>query len=367
MSPLKTILFISNGHGEDLVAAELIKELKKQSAPPKTLVLPIVGEGKAFEPLGVEVIGSRQKLPSGGFSLRNPGWLLSDLSAGLISANWNNIRILKKLRGKIDAVVGIGDLVPIIGAIITKAPFIFIGVNKSSYYKTFGYNYTPWEKWLLKRYAKVILVRDQITAEQLKQEDIAAEYLGNPLMDCCGQIQNPNDKIQTMNNFIIGFLPGTRDDVNLNIADFELVAEELSKQPGSTLKFVIATPAKNLKGSRYFKESTPFEGVIAKADIIVGLSGTGNEQAAGFGKPIVAFAGRGSQYNQKFASAQKELLGEALCLTKKDPKIVANEVWKILKNQELYQDMSKTGKERMGSAGACYKIAEEIVRAIKCV
>jgi hypothetical protein len=354
----KNILFISNGHGEDLVAAEIIKELKKQSAPCKIWVLPVVGEGKAFEQLGIEAIGKRKKLPSGGFSLRNPEWLLKDLASGLLGQILGNIGTLKKLRNKIDVVVGIGDIVPIIGSIITGAPFIFIGVNKSDYYKTFGYSYTPWEKWLLKRRARIVFTRDEITAENLKRQRIKAEYIGNPLMDCCGQIQNPNDKIQTMNNSIIGFLPGTREDVGLNLEDFDTLTKEIvfARPKDKKVKFMVA-----IKDDRVLSHA-PFAEVISQADIIIGLSGTGNEQAAGMGKPVVSFPGRGSQYNKRFAEAQKELLGDSLCLVKRDPKTVANEVWAILKDEGRYEKMSAAGRERMGSPGAVPKIAEIILK-----
>jgi len=126
----KKILFISNGHGEDLVAAEIVKNLKSA----EVLVLPLVGEGKAFEGLGIEILGSRKNLPSGGFSLRHLSHLIGDLSAGLLGQTIKNLSILRKLKGKIDLVIGIGDIVPIIGALITKAPFIFVGVNKSNYF-----------------------------------------------------------------------------------------------------------------------------------------------------------------------------------------------------------------------------------------
>jgi ADP-heptose:LPS heptosyltransferase len=155
----------------------------------------------------------------------------------------------------------------------------------------------------------------------------------------------------------IGFLPGTRSDAKLNLDDFEKVAEELInlKDPDTEFGFLVATALPNVPE---FMKRKSFSEVLAEADLIVGLSGTGNEQAAGSGIPIVSFYGRGSQYNKKFALAQKQLLGESLGLVKKnDPRTVAAAVWQLLKNPDKMKEMGKAGKERMGQPGAADKIA----------
>src|SRR3989338_10004289 len=102
---MKKLLFITNGHGEDLVAVEIIKRLNGVDIQ----VLPLVGEGTDFAALNVKVIGSRRKLPSGGFSLRNFGFLIKDLFAGLLGNTLGNLRLLHALKGEIDFTIAIGD------------------------------------------------------------------------------------------------------------------------------------------------------------------------------------------------------------------------------------------------------------------
>jgi len=364
---MKKLLFITNGHGEDLAAAEIIKKLPVKI---NISVLPIVGKGEIFKNLDVQVLGPKKKLPSGGFSLRNLWFLIKDLSAGLLKNTLGQIKLLFKLKKKFDLVVGIGDIVPIIGSMFIKAPFIFVGVNKSCYYQTFGYSYTPWEKLLLQSRALKVFVRDRKTEEGLKKRGIkiaCAEYAGNLLMDCMGQMINDPPKAEKMTNeghIIIGFLPGTRDDTNLNIEDFEKLAEEIikTKEPRVKIKFIIATTLKDLPSCM---ENKPFNQVLKESNLIIGLSGTGNEQAAGLGKPVVSFYGRGSQYNKKFAKAQKELLGQALCLIQAhDLTAVARNAWSLLRNPEKIKRMSKIGQERMGEQGAAKKIAEYIQNSL---
>lgn len=367
---MRKLLFITNGHGEDLVAAEIIKKLNKNIS---VSVLPVVGEGKAFESLNVTVLGPKHKLPSGGFSLRNFRYLISDLFSGLLGDTWKNIKILRELKGQFDLTIAIGDIVPIIGSLLVKAPFIFVGVNKSSYYKTFGYKYTPWERVLLKKYAQKVFVRDKITQVDLRTKGIkikSAEYVGNPLMDCVGTINNASQRgasargeqltINNKEKIIIGFLPGTREDARLNMEDFGKITEEILKlkDPHHKIEFITATKLTDIPNHI---KNLSFNHLLAKANLVIGLSGTGNEQAANSGIPIISFYGRGSQYNKRFAEAQKELLGDALSLVRdKDPISVAAEVWQVLRNPDMMKFMARTGEERMGNIGAVEKIAEFI-------
>ncbi|MBU0672654.1 MAG: hypothetical protein KJ732_06475 [Candidatus Margulisbacteria bacterium] len=355
---MKKILFITNGHGEDLVAAEIIKKLGSEA---KSAVLPIVGEGKAFASLPVTVLGPKNKLPSGGFSLRNLFYLAQDIYAGLLGNTAEHIAILKAQRGKFDLTVAIGDLVPIIGALVAKAPFIFVGVNKSFYYKRFGYSYTPWEKLLLQRYALKVFVRDKVTEINLQTRGLkikSAAYVGNPLMDCFKNLRS--QKTSDPSTRVMGLLPGTRDDANLNIADFQEIIGEIIKLKNTDfgLKFLTATTLKNVPE---YMDKVSFAEVLAQADLIIGLSGTGNEQAAGAGVPIVSFYGRGSQYNRRFAEAQKELLGNALHLVRdSEPISIAAEVWHLLRHPDKLRLMAQAGQERMGKPGAIEAISNWI-------
>ncbi len=355
---MKKILFISNGHGEDLVAAEIIKRLAGKA---EISVLPIVGQGQAFEGLKVKILGPRKKLPSGGFSLRNLLYLFKDISSGLISSTIKQIRILRKLRDSFDLTVAVGDIVPIIGARLVNSPFVFIGVNKTNYYKWFGFHYTAWEKMLIKRSALKVYVRDKLTETNLKTRGIKipqAEYVGNPLMDC---FSLPKQNIKEADTKIIGFLPGTRSDAHLNMEDFEKIILEIIKLKNSDfgLKFITATTLEKIP---VYMENMAFGAVLANSDLIIGLSGTGNEQAAGTGVPLISFYGRGSQYTEKFAQAQKQLLGDALHLiSESDPLSIAAEVWHLLRNPDKMEYMGKVGKERMGQGGAVEKIADFIL------
>jgi hypothetical protein len=365
----KRILFLSNGHGEDGIAATLIKELKKTSPNLTISALPVVGEGKALEGLGIEILGSRRALPSGGFIYHNLPNLLKDLSSGLLTNTFSQIGILRSLKGQFDLVVAIGDIVVMVGAVLTQTPFIFVGCAKSDYY---DYSYTPWEKWLLKRYCKMAFPRDVLTTDNLRKEGIKAEFVGNPMMDAINPI---GDLLGAdPSSIVVGFLPGTREDAFLNLEDLVKVTRKVLdfKTGTKPVEFLVAL-AENLDAARALKlipAELPvriiqgkFAEVLNRSDIIVGLSGTGNEQAVGMGKPVVCFPGRGVQHTRKFAQDKKQLLGDSISLVDADPSIVAQEVWTIIKDPARQEAMREVGRERMGDKGAARKIAEFILHA----
>jgi uncharacterized protein (TIGR03492 family) len=99
---------------------------------------------------------------------------------------------------------------------------------------------------------------------------------------------------------------------------------------------------------------------LNRSEIIVGLSGTGNEQAVGMGKPLVCFPSGGIQHTLKYAKDKKQLLGDSISLVENNPSIIAQEVWAILKDPIRQEKMIKVGEERMGKRGSSKKIADYI-------
>ena len=68
-----SLLFICNGHGEDVIASEIIKRLLKIKNK-NIEVLPLVGNGDVFNSIkskNFRKIGYLKDLPSGGFSIQS--------------------------------------------------------------------------------------------------------------------------------------------------------------------------------------------------------------------------------------------------------------------------------------------------------
>src|SRR5690606_21491486 len=105
--------------------------------------------------------------------------------------------------------------------------------------------------------------------------------------------------------------------------------------------------------------------ILRECHLVVGLAGTANEQAAGLGKPVVAFPGPGFQATETFLTDQRRLLGEAVSVAPPQPQEGAREVCRIASDPDRYRRMSEAGKAAMGRAGAAERMAAQIVNALR--
>ncbi|TAE55204.1 MAG: hypothetical protein EAZ76_12365 [Nostocales cyanobacterium] len=202
------LLVLSNGHGEDIIAARIIQELQQLSTPPDIFALPIVGEGHAYQKLNVPCIGEVKTMPSGGFIYMDGKQLMRDVQGGLVQLTWKQIQAVRswvssqtKL-GNQNVILAVGDIVPLLFAALSGANYAFVGTAKSEYYvrdelgllpgrsksawwENFsGSIYHPWERWLMsRRRCRAVFPRDALTTEILRKWPIPAFDAGNPMMD----------------------------------------------------------------------------------------------------------------------------------------------------------------------------------------
>ncbi|NET74280.1 MAG: hypothetical protein F6K62_26160 [Sphaerospermopsis sp. SIO1G2] len=202
------LLVLSNGHGEDIIAARIIQELQQLSTSPDIFALPIVGEGYSYQKLNIPCIGEVKTMPSGGFIYMDSKQLMRDVKGGLVQLTWKQIQAIRswvKLQSKLGnqkAILAVGDIVPLLFATISGANYAFVGTAKSEYYvrdqigllpgrsksawwENFsGSIYHPWERWLMSRHrCRGVFPRDTLTTEILRKWPIPAFDAGNPMMD----------------------------------------------------------------------------------------------------------------------------------------------------------------------------------------
>ena len=389
------VLVISNGHGEDEIAAVLGEQLSRLAQEIDLEAFPLVGNGRAYLKRGITVVMQGEDLPSGGFSHNSLGNLLMDIKGGLFRQIRDQIRLLKRIRGQIDLAVCVGDVyLLILAGLFLKKPLFFLPTAKSDYIAPHWWV----EIGLMRRYAQRIFPRDAVTAASLSRQGLPAEFVGNLMMDCL-PFKNPT-YFREEGSWVITFLPGSRleayenmEDLTAVLAAFENLAvgqgisigrryyvalagglniTDLAKKLETT-GWVLKTPTReevtNGVGGHLCSQRDKFRvtvvqgrfgDLLAVSDLVLGLAGTGNEQAVGLGKPVVTFPGRGAQFTKGFAERQKRLLGDSICLLERDPVEVAEKVLDILTDPSLQERMGQIGRQRMGVPGGAEKIALRI-------
>src|SRR5207245_5618536 len=89
----------------------------------------------------------------------------------------------------------------------------------------------------------------------------------------------------------------------------------------------------------------------SRATVVLGMAGGANEQAAGLGKPVVAFPGTGPQFTRRFLEEQQRLLGDALVATS-DWQDAAATVAHLLGDPGERERRGLVGLRRLGGTGA---------------
>jgi len=329
------------------------------------------------------------------------GFLL-DLFSGFLIDVLKNFLIVRQKSKYNCKIIAIGDLLPLFFAWSSECEFSFVGTPKSDhtwssgpgsalsdfYHKLKGSEWDPWEMFLMKsKRCKTLIMRDQITAENLNRKKIYAKYFGNPMMDF---VNEKNEKISKVNTFQrIILLIGSRFPEALNnldcfldcLKDFKsaqdlLVILPLSlnsnemkiesyltkygflKQSGANFMIEEDSVWKN-KEQYILIGKGKFNLWANMANVALSNAGTATEQLAGLGIPSLSIPGSGPQFTKAFAKRQSRLLGGCV-LVCRNKKILLSRLTLLLKEKICRLEQAKIGKKRMGKAGASKKIVDSI-------
>ncbi|HYM90122.1 MAG TPA: hypothetical protein VEW91_00640, partial [bacterium] len=96
------------------------------------------------------------------------------------------------------------------------------------------------------------------------------------------------------------------------------------------------------------------------ATVVLGMAGGANEQAAGLGKPVVAFPGTGPQFTPRFLEEQQRLLGDALVATS-TWRDAAQALATLLGDPRERERRGQVGLERLGGTGSAQAIAQRLL------
>lgn len=407
------LLCLSNGHGEDAIAVCVLQSLQQQPRELELAAVPLVGEGRAYADRLPElpVAGPVKAMPSGGFVYMDGRQLWRDVRGGLIGltlAQWRVVRAWGKTGGKILAV---GDIVPLLLAWLSGAPYAFIGTAKSEYYlrdeigrlprrtwfealeSRLGCVYLPWERWLMRRpRCRAVFPRDGLTARTLQDFGIRAYDLGNPMTDGLADTASP-DAEEPGRSLTVLLLPGSRDPEarenwerivsgaallrdafsdrattflaaiapGLDLDPFSRTLDTYGWLASDRAPFPADPDARQFvfNNSRLVLSQNAYATCLQRADLAIAMAGTATEQFVSLGKPAIALPGRGPQYTAAFAEAQNRLLGSSLILCDR-PEQIPDTVRRLLSDPDWLQAIAENGRRRMGRPGAGQRIAETL-------
>lgn len=412
------LLCLSNGHGEDVIAVRILQQLQQHPNAPELAALPLVGEGHAYRQLGIPFIGGVQTMPSGGFIYMEGRQLMRDLQGGLLPLTWAQFKAVRRWIKRGGVILAVGDIVPLLFACLSGAPYAFVGTAKSEYYlrdeagwlpnrpfgeKWSGSVYHPWERWLMKcGRCKAVFPRDKLTTETLQKWSIPAFDLGNPMMDGiypktpAPVFYEPDAELKEMQrSLVVTLLPGSRAPEayenwqkivratsgfldtfsEKSLLFLGAIAPSLNLDPlRETLRtwgwlekpseLTVSSLQLNDENALTFTQKNAtliltqndYNFCLLKGDCCIAMAGTATEQFVGLGKPAIAIPGQGPQYTPAFAEAQTRLLGPSLILVEQ-PEKVASTVQQLLRDPDWLQLIADNGQQRMGEPGAARRIA----------
>jgi uncharacterized protein (TIGR03492 family) len=384
------ILTLSNGKGEDALAVTLLKAVEEACDEKPTIkTLPLVGSGEAYTKAGYETFGDKRDLPSHGFSGLNPLTILNDIKAGLLNITSSNIKSVKRLSEGADVIICVGDIYPVaLAAFLSKKPIIHLATAISASFR----KYNVFEIGLFKKKCRIVFSRDEETAQFLRSKGVNARFHGNIMMDD-PNLQQGDLKIKIDDGKkVIGLLPSARKDAYENTVKMLGIISDMKTD--NKVEFLLSFSSNlnidklitviNKAGFSFEKKQESgdeagriaaknksvriitggFSGVVKASTLILGMTGTGNEQAVGLGTPLVLLK-QGSSSTKERIAQYKKLLGEAVLAPEGSNTEIADEIMKLINDQSRLKIMSEAGKELIGAPGAAKLMAKDIIEAVK--
>ena len=408
------LLVLTNGHGEDQIALQLIEALQRRSAqqgrpPVPVVVLPLVGEGRAFAAAEARGLlqrqGPRGILPSGGFSNQSLGGLLRDLAAGMAGLSLRQWHWLRHWGRGGQPVLAVGDIWPLLLAWGSGSRFAFVGTPKSDYTwaspPPLGWGRTPladayhgckgseWDPWewhlMASGRCRLVAVRDALTARGLRRHGIPALAPGNPMLDGFHPSEPP-PWLAGQRRLLL--LPGSRMPEALHNGRRLLagLAAWQSAQPSTVLltcgdqpsgdawqgllredgwRSTGLEPAATAAGASRGWRRGPlslllgvgrFRAWAPWAEVGLATAGTATEQLTGLGIPVLSSPGPGPQFKAGFARRQSRLLGGAVQPCRSPGELAAG-LERLLADAARRAQLGRIGRRRMGPTGGSERLA----------
>lgn len=361
-------LFVSNGHGEDWITAAIIANLPEHI---EAEAYPMIGSGNAYS--GVcRTVGPRANLASEGW--RNvKGSLRRDLTTGGLATVPPALSFLRKMGGKYDRVVVVGDMVGIIACLLTgHRHLIYLDVYKTGAARL----YSSAERWAIKQTCDTVFCRSDSLADLLRQGGVDARCAGNVMMDAIPHGDYDVAARRTRSHAIT-LLPGSRaltaesfalqiaalrtlpddlqPDVFLAVAG-SVNVDDLAKQTGLRRTSMLSAEAADMGAladdhlTIHMAKGGALGNLVEGSDLVLSQAGTATIQSLGLGKPAITFVNPRDRRSR--FSDEQILFGDARTVVAPEAEAVGNALRHLLQDDAERQRLGTIGRERIGGPGA---------------
>ena len=388
------ILFLSNGHGEDLSGSLLASALRTLGH--EVTALPLAGLGRPYSQAKIQLLGSSHEFSTGGIGYTSLRGRLTELIQGQILYLLRRLLRLLRHAHRFDLIVVVGDVIPVIAAWLTRRPVATYLVAYSSHYE--GQLRLPWPcgPMLSGRHFLAIFSRDQLTADDLSEQLARpVQFLGNPFMDPVLAATQPLARAEqplAHAQHRIGLLPGSRlPELEANLQLLLKMSAQLPDNMGISLELALVSSLDDkglnrcakavgwqLREGRLERQGSPavqvyrgaFQAVLQHSDLVISMAGTAAEQAVGIAKPVLQLPGQGPQFTASFAEAQRRLLGPTVFCAPGDSgsrdnlsasaQLALQLLERIVHDRDFQHQCQNEALRRLGKSGGGLRMASAI-------
>ncbi len=375
-APRQRFLVISNGHGEDAIAAQLVARLPANVSAD---AYPMIGSGKAYDGI-CRIVGPRATLASEGW--RNvKGSLRRDIVNGGLLTVPPALKFLRAMRGHYDRVLVVGDMVGVLACLVTgHRDLVYLDVYKTGAARL----YSGLERQAIRRACALVFCRADNLAALLRESGVDARAAGNVMMDTIphGGYDAASRRTQAL---AVTLLPGSRaltgESFALQIGALKRLAaekqpdvfvavagsvsvEDLAKAAGLTRVPMLSSEPDDLGTlsgdglTVHLARGRAMGNLLAVSDVVLSQAGTASIQALGLGKPVITFVNPRDR-RSRFEDEQR-LFGSARVVVDAEIGNVAMALGDLLEDAEERARLGAIGRERIGGPGALRAILEAL-------
>lgn len=370
-------LFISNGHGEDWISAAIVARLPTWI---EAEAYPMIGAGNAYANV-CRIVGPRASLASEGW--RNvKGSLRRDLATGGLRTVPPALSFLRRMRGKYDCVVVVGDMVGVLACLGTgHRNLIYLDVYKTGAARL----YSGPERWAIKQTCATVFCRSDNLARTLVHIGVDARCAGNIMMDTIPS-GDYDARARRSRSQAVTLLPGSRaltaesfalqvealrtlpealrPDVFLAVAG-SVNVDDLAKKTGLRRTAMLSAESADLGElsdgtlTIHMARGNAMGNLLAASDLVLSQAGTATVQALGLGKPAITVVNPRDR-RSRFTDEQM-LFGEARTVVPPEPAAIGIALRNLLEHDDERRRLANIGRERIGGPGAIHAVLDRLM------